>query len=145
MLSDDGVIEHSLQTLSVITTPADIPTHITVDISDLAVGDVVRVGDLVLPRGVTAAIDPDTPVVVAAGAAVEEEPVAEEGEEVPKARATRAPVPPRAGPTPRVVRRHRWRTSSSSGWATRARSTPAPVTTWAPRWWPSWPPATAAG
>jgi large subunit ribosomal protein L25 len=81
VLSDDGVIEHSLQTLSVVTTPADIPTHITVDISALAVGDVVRVGDLVLPRGVTAANDPDTPVVVAAGAAVEQEPVAEEGED----------------------------------------------------------------
>jgi large subunit ribosomal protein L25 len=83
VLSDDGVIEHSLQTLSVVTTPADIPTHITVDITALAVGDVVRVGDLVLPRGVTAANDPDTPVVVAAGAAALEEPEAEgeEGEE----------------------------------------------------------------
>ena len=78
--SDNGVLEHSLQTLSVITTPADIPTHITVEISNLSVGDVVRVGDLVLPPGVTISVDPDTPVVVAAGAAVEEEPEAEEGE-----------------------------------------------------------------
>ena len=78
--SDNGVLEHSLQTLSVITTPADIPTHITVEISNLAVGDVVRVGDLVLPPGVTISVDPDTPVVVAAGAAVEEAPVAEEAE-----------------------------------------------------------------
>jgi large subunit ribosomal protein L25 len=76
VMADDGVIEHSLQTLPVITTPADIPTHITVDVTRLAVGDVVRVGDLSLPPGVTAAIDPDTPVVVAAGAAAEE-PVAE--------------------------------------------------------------------
>jgi large subunit ribosomal protein L25 len=78
--SDNGVLEHSLQTLSVITTPADIPTHITVEISNLSVGDVIRVGDLVLPPGVTISVDPDTPVVVAAGAAVEEEPEAEEGE-----------------------------------------------------------------
>ncbi len=83
VLSDDGVIEHSLQTLSVVTTPADIPTHITVDISAMAVGDVLRVGDLVMPRGVTIAGDPDTPVVVAAGAAALEEPEVEaaEGEE----------------------------------------------------------------
>ena len=81
VMADDGVLEHSLQTLSVVTTPADIPTHITVDVTSLSVGDVVRVGDLVLPRGVTAAVDADTPVVVAAGAAVEEAPVAEEGEE----------------------------------------------------------------
>jgi len=83
VLSDNGVIEHSLQSLAVVTTPADIPPSITVDISELVIGDVLRVGDLVLPRGVTAAVDPDTPIVVAAGAAVEEEPVAEaaEGEE----------------------------------------------------------------
>jgi large subunit ribosomal protein L25 len=80
VLSDDGVIEHSLQSLSVVTTPADIPTHITVDISALAIGDVVRVGDLALPRGVTIVVDPDTPVVVAAGAAVEPEPEAEAAE-----------------------------------------------------------------
>jgi len=84
VLSDDGVLEHSLQTLSVITTPANIPTHITVDISGLAVGDVVRVADLVLPAGATAASDPDTPVVVATGAGAMEEPEPEvegEGEE----------------------------------------------------------------
>jgi large subunit ribosomal protein L25 len=81
VLSDGGVIEHSLQSLSVVTTPADIPTHITVDISGLAVGDVVRVGDLALPRGVTIVVDPDTPVVVAAGAPAEPEPEVEgEGE-----------------------------------------------------------------
>jgi large subunit ribosomal protein L25 len=81
VLADDGVIEHSLQSLSVVTTPADIPTHILVDVSQLTIGDVVRVGDLVLPSGVTAAVDPDTPVVVAAGAAVEPEPEVAEGEE----------------------------------------------------------------
>jgi large subunit ribosomal protein L25 len=80
VLSDGGVIEHSMATLSVVTTPRDIPPHITVDISGLAVGDVVRVSDLTLPRGVTAAADPEAPVVVAAGAAPAEAEVAE-GEE----------------------------------------------------------------
>ncbi len=78
VLSEGGVIEHALSALSVITTPRDIPTHLTVDISGLAIGDVVRVSDLTLPRGVTTDIDPDAPVVVAAGAAVE--PVEEEAE-----------------------------------------------------------------
>jgi large subunit ribosomal protein L25 len=80
VLSDDGVIEHSLQSLSVVTTPADIPTHITVDISRLTVGDVIRVGDLALPAGVTIVVDPDTPVVVAAGAAALEVAEAEGAE-----------------------------------------------------------------
>jgi len=89
VLADDGMLEHSLQTLSVVTTPSDNPTHITVDVTTLRVGDVVRVGDLSLPRGVTAANDADTPVVVAAGAAALEEPEAEaaEGEEGEEAEA----------------------------------------------------------
>jgi large subunit ribosomal protein L25 len=80
VLSEDGVVEHPLTTLAVITTPRDIPPHITVDISEMAIGDVVRVGDLKLPRGVTSAVDLDTPVVLAAGAAVEPEPEVPEGE-----------------------------------------------------------------
>jgi large subunit ribosomal protein L25 len=83
VLSEGGVIEHSLTALAVITTPRDIPPHLTVDISDLAIGDVVRVGDLTLPRGVTTDVDPDAPVVVAAGAEpeIEEEAAEVEGEE----------------------------------------------------------------
>ncbi|HKA05190.1 MAG TPA: 50S ribosomal protein L25 [Acidimicrobiales bacterium] len=81
VLSEGGVIEHPLATLSVITTPRDIPPHLTVDISGLAIGDVIRVGELTLPRGVTTDVDPDTPVVVAAGAAVELEEEVAEGEE----------------------------------------------------------------
>ena len=80
VLSEGGVIEHSLSSLSVITTPRDIPTHLTVDISGLAIGDVIRVGDLTLPRGVRTDVDPEAPVAVAAGAAIEPEPEVAEGE-----------------------------------------------------------------
>ena len=80
VLSEGGVIEHQLSSLSVLTTPRDIPTHLAVDISGLAIGDVIRVGDLTLPRGVRTDIDPEAPVVVAAGAAVEPEPEVAEGE-----------------------------------------------------------------
>jgi large subunit ribosomal protein L25 len=80
VLSEDGVIEHPLSALPVITTPRDIPTHLTVDISGLAIGDVIRVGDLTLPAGVRTDVDPEAPVVVAAGAAIEPEPEVAEGE-----------------------------------------------------------------
>jgi len=80
VLSEGGVIEHQLSALAVITTPRDIPTHFTVDISGLAIGDVIRVGDLTLPRGVSTDVDPEAPVVVAAGAAIEPEPEVAEGE-----------------------------------------------------------------
>ena len=80
VLSEGGVVEHQLSALAVITTPRDIPTHLTVDISGLAIGDVIRVGDLTLPRGVTTDVDPEAPVVIAAGAAIEPEPEVAEGE-----------------------------------------------------------------
>ncbi len=61
-----GLIEHVLTSLSVRATPEHIPTEISVDISELSVGDAVRVSDLKLPRGVTTDLDPDEVVVIAA-------------------------------------------------------------------------------
>ena len=82
LLADNGVIEQALTTLAVLTTPADIPPQITIDITNLIVGDIVRVGDLVLPAGVTSELDPDTAVLIAAGSAELEEEAVEvvEGE-----------------------------------------------------------------
>lgn len=65
-----GLLEHILTSLAVRATPEHIPTEIEVDISELAVGDMVRVGDLKLPRGVTADVDPDEVVVIAAASTV---------------------------------------------------------------------------
>ncbi len=61
----DGVIEHNLYTLTVSSTPGRIPTHLEVDVSGMAIGDTIRVGDLRLPDGVTTDVDPDEPIVVA--------------------------------------------------------------------------------
>jgi large subunit ribosomal protein L25 len=57
--------------LTVSAKPGDIPTAITYDISGMGVHDTVRVGDLVLPDGVTTDVDPDDPVVSATIAAME--------------------------------------------------------------------------
>jgi len=43
--------------------PAKIPTHITIDISDLKVGGTIRLGDLQLPDGVQPGQDPATGLV----------------------------------------------------------------------------------
>jgi large subunit ribosomal protein L25 len=80
VLSEGGVIEHLLSALAVITTPRDIPDHLIIDITGLTIGDVIRVDDISLPRGVSTDVDPETAVVVAAGAAVEPEPEVVEGE-----------------------------------------------------------------
>lgn len=68
----DGVVEQALFTLTVHATPANIPSHIDVDISELTIGDAVRVGDLKLPAGVTTEVDPEEAIVVAQGAQVSE-------------------------------------------------------------------------
>lgn len=59
----DGVLDQQLFALPVHAKPADIPTHLEVDISGLTIGDVIRVGDLGLPKGVTSDLDDEAPVV----------------------------------------------------------------------------------
>jgi large subunit ribosomal protein L25 len=72
-----GVLEHPLSSLSVRSTPEQIPQEITVDVSDLEVGGAIRVRDLVLPEGVTTDLDPEEPVVIAAASTVAAEVAAE--------------------------------------------------------------------
>jgi large subunit ribosomal protein L25 len=60
-----GVVEHVLSTLTVRTTPSQIPSEIKADVSALEVGGAIRVRDLLLPEGVTADVDPDEAVVIA--------------------------------------------------------------------------------
>lgn len=72
VLSEGGLVENPLTQLTVHATPARIPNAIEVDVSNLTVGDTIRVGDLKLPSSVTTEIDPDEPVVVAQGQQVSE-------------------------------------------------------------------------
>ncbi len=60
---EGGIVEQQLFNLTVRAVPADIPPVITVDVSGLGVGSVIRVADLPLPPRVTAEIDGDTVVV----------------------------------------------------------------------------------
>ncbi len=67
---EKGMLQHPLTSLTIHARPGSIPTAIEVDVSGLAIGDAVRVGQLRLPSGVTTDIDPEEPVVVAAGSSV---------------------------------------------------------------------------
>lgn len=70
-----AVILHSLN----ISCPADqIPEEIVIDLAGLEIGDAVRVSDVKLPAGVTAAIDGDLVVASIAGSRTGE--TAAEGE-----------------------------------------------------------------
>jgi large subunit ribosomal protein L25 len=55
----NGMVDQSLYTLTVAAKPAELPDEIEVDISEMVLGDMIRVGDLVLPAGVSTSVDPD--------------------------------------------------------------------------------------
>ena len=59
----DWELDQQLFQLQIRSRPAQIPTHIDVDVSGLRVGGSIRVADVVLPEGVSAAGDPAAPVV----------------------------------------------------------------------------------
>jgi large subunit ribosomal protein L25 len=63
---ENGIIEQPLTSLTVKATPSRIPGSIEVDISDLTVGEGIRVGDLNLPNGVTTDVPEDEIIVIAA-------------------------------------------------------------------------------
>jgi large subunit ribosomal protein L25 len=77
---DRGVVQHNLSTLSIRSTPGQIPEEVQVDISDLEVGGAVRVGDLRLPKGVTTDVDPEETVVSAVSSVVPTSAAGEEAE-----------------------------------------------------------------
>lgn len=64
LLRADGVVDHQLFSLTAHAKPGNIPNSIEVDISELKVGDTIRVDDLNLPAGVTTDVDGDTAIVV---------------------------------------------------------------------------------
>ncbi len=59
----DFEVDQQMFALHVAARPDLIPTHVDVDISQLKAGSAIRVGDLVLPDGVTAVQDHETTVV----------------------------------------------------------------------------------
>lgn len=77
----DGLLDQQLFALPVRARPADIPTHLEVDISELVIGSAVRVAEIALPPGVSIDIDPES--IIVAGQAprvqVEEVPEGEAG------------------------------------------------------------------
>jgi large subunit ribosomal protein L25 len=75
-----GLLEQSLRTLAIECLPGDLPDRITVDVSQLNIGDSIHVRDIQLPSGVTAKVQPDLTAFSVVAPVVEEEPVAVEAE-----------------------------------------------------------------
>src|SRR5438309_9272953 len=70
-----GLLEQSLRALAIECLPGDLPDRITVDVSQLNIGDSIHVRDIQLPSGVTAKVQPDLTAFSVLAPVVEEEPV----------------------------------------------------------------------
>jgi large subunit ribosomal protein L25 len=75
-----GLLEQSLRALAIECLPRDLPDRISVDVSQLNIGDSIHVRDIQLPSGVTAKVPADLTAFSVLAPAVEEEPVAVEAE-----------------------------------------------------------------
>ena len=70
-----GLLEQSLRSLPIECLPRDLPDRLTVDVSNLNIGDSIHVRDIQLPSGVTAKTQPDLTAFSVLAPVVEEEPV----------------------------------------------------------------------
>ena len=60
---EGGLVDPSVDSIEVVTTPRNIPDEFVVDVSEMAMDTVIRLGDVPMPAGVTATGDPESPVV----------------------------------------------------------------------------------
>ena len=80
-VAEGGVFQTILDKLNVTCLPKNIPASIEVDIRELATGENVTIGDVVLPEGVTIdGLEPDDVVAMLSAPALDEEED-EEGDE----------------------------------------------------------------
>jgi len=80
-----GLLEQSLRELTVECLPRDLPDKITVDVSNLNIGDSIHVRDIRLPEGVTPKAQVELTVFSVLAPTVEEEPaLAEEAAAAPE-------------------------------------------------------------
>src|SRR5881396_1777332 len=75
-----GLLEQSLRALAIECLPRDLPDRITVDVSQLNIGDSIHVRDIQFPPGVTPRVQPDLTAFSLLAPVVEEEPAVVEAE-----------------------------------------------------------------
>jgi large subunit ribosomal protein L25 len=63
VLQAGGLVDPAVDTIEVSTTPRNIPDEIVIDITDMTMDTVITLGDIVLPKGVTAVAEADLPIV----------------------------------------------------------------------------------
>ncbi len=74
--TDQGILDVVTREIEIECLPTDIPAHIPVDVTELAIGDAIRISDLKPVAGVTIVDNPEKVVVHVTHPTREEEPVA---------------------------------------------------------------------
>jgi len=77
-VKEGGVLEHHLWQLSVECLPGNVPERLNLDISEMRVGDALRVSHVVVPEGVTILTDPEEILVTCVVPQLRTEPELEE-------------------------------------------------------------------
>ena len=62
---EDGTVAHLMFNILVSSKPDTIPDELTIDVTDMEIGDAIRVADLDLPAGVSTDLDPEEVIVTA--------------------------------------------------------------------------------
>jgi large subunit ribosomal protein L25 len=92
-----GVLDHSLRDLEIEVLPGDIPEHVDLDVTALAIGHSLFVRDLQIPKA-RILNDPDTPVCTVVAPRTEEAPaVVEEAAVTAEPELIRKPKPEAEG------------------------------------------------
>lgn len=71
-----GLLQQSIRALGITCLPKNLPEIITVDVSNLNIGESLHVKDIKLPEGVTAAVDAELTVFIVSEPTVSAEPEA---------------------------------------------------------------------
>jgi large subunit ribosomal protein L25 len=61
--NNGGLVDPAVDSIEVTTTPNNMPNEFVVDITNMQIGDIIRLADLPMPSGVTAHGDPEMPIV----------------------------------------------------------------------------------
>lgn len=77
VVNEGGLVDPSVDSLEIVCTPNTMPNEIVIDISGMQPGDIIRLADVALPAGTSAAGDPEMPVVTTMQSSTVEAPAAE--------------------------------------------------------------------
>ena len=77
-VKEGGILDHPLKEIEIECLPAEVLDNIRIDISELAIGDTIHIGDIELPANIKTQGSPDAIVVSVHLAAAEKEVTEEE-------------------------------------------------------------------